>query len=347
MDLLRIISCLMVIFAHADAGWKYQPVDSIHWKTAIGYECFFRGCVLVFFMLSGALSRSTNVKKAAKKALVFVVVFWITSFLYSINDAVLGLTRGNAISFSEILDKTINYKYHLWFLPAFIFLVFVSPFINRLFNSDKGRIAIKCYLVIWIVFGIILRTVQLATMDISKFAMIDKYVSGMTFTPILSENPIGFYCLGRILAEKKRSDRTNKLLFLGWFLASILIGALTYIYSSLAGELDSRFIHDTTILIFMQTIGTFCYGTALEIGPKPAGLIEKIVPYALGIYLIHPFFIDWLYRVKVFGETSIFGLNIHPVIQAPLRLVIVFALSYATVYLVKSVKSSLTHTGKQ
>ena len=341
MDLLRVIACIMVVLVHVNVSWKYLSIDSLQFKTAIIYDCFCRGAVLIFFMLSGAFGRSTDIKKGVKKAVHFTVIFILISMFYSISDAILGLTEGSSITIDGLLDGFFSYKYHLWFLPSFIFLLFVSPFINRLFNSDKGRIVIWCYLVIWIIFGVLLKTVQVATDGVAGLNMIDRVVSGMKFSTVLSQSPIGCYCLGRLFAEKKRSAKGNWSLFILALAASIIIGALTFSYSHKMGSFDYRWMNDTTILILMQAIGWFCFASTITVSGKSVALIEKIAPTTFGIYLIHPFFIDWLTRIKIFGEVDFCGIYIIPAIQALLRLAVVLFLCYFSVIIFTNIRKRI------
>ena len=338
MDLLRVIACLMVVAVHANSSWKYFSIDSPQWRATIGYESFVRSAVLLFYMISGAFGRSTDIKKGVKKAIHYTIVFFLISLFYSVDDAILDLTRGLGTSVGNILNGVIDYKYHLWFLPSFVFLTFLSPFINRLFNSDKGKKVIWAYLIIWIIFGVMLRTVQLATDGVNKFGMIGNSLSKLSFTPVLSDNPIGCYCLGRILMEKKRTNRENRILFILGIISSIISGILTVIYSTKLGAFDDRFMHDTTVFILVQGIAWFCFVSGLSVSPKLSGILEKIVPHTFSIYLIHVFFIDWLTRIKVFGEVNFCGINIHPVIQVPLRLLTAFVLSFISVHLLSKIK---------
>ena len=338
MDLLRVIACFIVVAVHANSSWKYFPIDSPQWRVTIGYESFVRSAVLLFFMISGAFGRSTDIKKGLKKAIYYIIVFFLISLFYSVNDAILDMSYGRRTSVSNILNGILDYKYHLWFLPAFTFLTFVSPFINRLFNSEKGKKVIWGYLIIWILFGIILRTAQIVTDGVSQFGMIGSNLSKFGFTPILSENPIGSYCLGRILMERKRTSKVNLGLFITGIVSSLIIWALTVIYSKNLGSFDARFMDDTTVFILIQGIAWFCFVSGLSVSQKLSGILEKIVPHTFGIYLIHVFFVDWLTRIKVFGEVTFCGIYIHPLIQVPLRLLTVFILSFISVHLLSKIK---------
>ena len=343
MDLLRVIACLMVVAVHANSSWKYFPIDSPQWRATIGYESFVRSAVLLFFMISGAFGRSTDIKKGVQKAFHYIIVFFLISLFYSVDDAILELTYGRRTSISTILNGIVDYKYHLWFLPTFVFLTFISPFINRLFNSDKGKKVIYGYLIIWIIFGVILRTAQLDTAGIDRFGIIGSSLEKLSFVPILSENPIGCYCLGRIFMERRRSAGKNLGLFMLGILSSIISLVLTVIYSTKLGSFDARFMHDTTVFILIQGIAWFCFVSGLSVSPSLSGLLEKIVPHTFGIYLIHVFFVDWLSRIKVFGEVNFCGIGIHPIVQVPLRLLTVFILSFLSLQLLSKIKSKDDH----
>lgn len=339
MDLLRVIACLMVVSVHTNVAWKHQEISLLTWKSAIGFDSFCRGSVLVFFMLSGAFGRSTDVKKALKKAFRYMVIFFLFSVFYSVSDGILDWSMGRGLSKELLINRIFEYKYHLWFMPAFAFLIAVSPFVNRLFNSEKGRVGIKIILVVW-ALGLLLRTAQIFTEGTPYLAAINSQaLYGIAM--ILTESSLGCYCLGRFLVEKKRSKRENLLFFLVWIAASIAIWVLTVFYSKRAGVVDERWMDDVTVFIVLEAIGLFCFISGLDVRGKVADIAEMIAPYTFGIYLIHVFFIDWLRRVKVLGDSTVCGLKIFPVIQAPIRLAIVFAASLISVMLYAGLKDKL------
>ena len=153
---------------------------------------------------------------------------------------------------------------------------------------------------------------------------------------------LGAVLVHRHLSELRAAEVTG-LKILGAALAlgiisSIISGILTVIYSTKLGAFDDRFMHDTTVFILVQGIAWFCFVSGLSVSPKLSGILEKIVPHTFSIYLIHVFFIDWLTRIKVFGEVNLCGINIHPVIQVPLRLLTVFVLSFISVHLLSKIK---------
>ena len=71
---------------------------------------------------------------------------------------------------------------------------------------------------------------------------------------------------------------------------------------------------------------------------KEHGWINTLSSKTWGIYLIHVFFIDWAYRLGVFREDYILGCYIPIIINIPLRILIVWGISYIVVFIYRNIK---------
>lgn len=133
-DLARVLACVFVISDHITAWWKYGDINASGWTTSIVYDSLSLWCVPMFFMLSGACSRNTNVKKNMVRIAKFFLVFIIVSIFFAATESVFNNFGLEQTIFNLFKNGFIT-KYHLWFMPQFILVLSISPILNYVLDK--------------------------------------------------------------------------------------------------------------------------------------------------------------------------------------------------------------------
>lgn len=138
MDVLRIISCFLVLLAHCNLQlYPYIAFGTTKF-ISIGIHTLSRISVPAFIMVTGALSlgKIYPYKKVAKKILRTVLVIVMISFVYYIS--LYGLTHFNPLSFiASIYSSHISPC--LWYMYLYLGLLLMLPFLQRLCINMKAK----------------------------------------------------------------------------------------------------------------------------------------------------------------------------------------------------------------
>lgn len=338
MDILRVIACLMVIILHVVADGIYEDWTSDS-TVLVVWDTFSQGAVLIFFMLSGAFSTGTSIKKSLKKSAYYFILFVVFKLLFTFWDT---YWYDNGISVSGLLDKGITdltiSKYHLWFLPEFIVVTLLAPLINVAVKQIKNA---DIYLsVLFIIFDIAMENTFI--IGSSGYELnITKWFLGVL--PMHFTSGIGYFCIGKSIYNHiiENKDKIKKpgiyLMFTGilWFIVKIVMCLATIAKSSAIGAFEYSMFDSQGLLTLAASVFFFSFFSLITaIAPTVTWnrngckaliykAIETIVPCTLCVYLIHPFFVDYL---TIIGFKP---LAFNPIISVPLKTILVFLISFA------------------
>ena len=148
LDLLRVVSCIFVVFIHVSAIWLSNSnfVGNKNLIFFVTVNTIAKFSVPVFFMLSGYLNisneKNSNYKLFYKKSFSKVILPCILfSLFYSLikilND--ISLNHDFTLALKDILSGNLG---ALWFLYALIPMYLITPFIITLRNNVDKRILI-------------------------------------------------------------------------------------------------------------------------------------------------------------------------------------------------------------
>lgn len=213
MDMARIVASFMVVVLHVTAAWKYGSCDSLGWFESIVYDCLSRCAVPIFFMLSGAFfTAQYDKKKHAGKLCKYILIFLFASVIYTLSDYFYNIVIIKDMAFEVNIKADIfNYKYHLWYLPAYILVLTIAPVIVNAMSFDSEYQITKYMIALFLVFGVIPHTFRLIIMDNESL----NYLA--TFTSIVpafvSDNHIGYFVIGRYMYEKDIDRFKRKCLY--------------------------------------------------------------------------------------------------------------------------------------
>ena len=141
LDLCKVLGAILVIYYHL--VFPYPP-DVVSPGFRLGYIPYILSsgmsiCVPLFFMSSGALSirKDVDLRASARQSihLLFLLVFW--SF-FSLGLILLMRQEWmGARQFVQIVqDLQPGYIQHLWYMPAYLMLVMMTPALQSIRKGD-------------------------------------------------------------------------------------------------------------------------------------------------------------------------------------------------------------------
>ena len=243
---------------------------------------------------------------------------------------------GREFGVSQILVGILNYKVHLWYLPAYIYVISLAPLLIKIIDNDNGRLT-EYRLEIWIIFGIIANSLVTAVKGFENFDLYRKYVSFCSSFVFISGNNIGYFILGRYLSKKNYIKKARYGLYALGLLSTAALYFLTDRYSQYSGYGDTRWFSMSNIFVLLQAISLFVLFCNITVTGKHARLESRLSKYTFGIYLIHALFLDWGRRLNIFIDSGIGNFAINPILNIPLQVILIYLMSLACTFIVKKI----------
>ena len=325
IEFLRVLATFIVVIDHvAVVALSQFPKQATVNKSIIYYSLrhSFHAAVPIFVMITGYLllnpEREIPLEKIIKKYVfkILVVLFsfgtfysWLELIFDSHKISILQLPKA---IYNVIIGKTWD---HMWYLYMLIGLYFIIPILKKFINSATKK-DLDYFLIINIIF-------------LSIFPMINyllKINIGFTI-PIATLYP-AYLVLGYYIGNDYISIKNKYLFLIGaidilvFISASVLDMKYGLTQFRKLGEFNSIFVLSFGIFLFMiiKQAKDFCN--------KHYNIIIKLISRcSFGIYIIHMFFINILYKVLKLNP-----LNYNSLILIPFA-IIVFALSFISTYI--------------
>lgn len=302
LDAARVLAIFAVVLLHAAAAVVTQaPHGSSAWWYGNVYDALVRWCVPVFVMISGALllrdGKGEPVAAFYRKRVARIAVplaAWTLIFLAW--TAFKAHRNGTGFDWREAVRSTLagTPYYHLWFLYMIVGLYLFTPFMRVLAANARRD--------------------QLWLLTVLMFALAALYplagtTEGMPFVYwFLSYLP--YFLCGHLMAT---SERGGEALAIEVYL---MAAALTAFGCYAAGL---YFYDYLSVTVIPMSLAVFALLKSSDW--RRAG---ALAPYVLGVYLVHPVFLE-LFGYFVFKPEAHF-----PLLSIPFIAVVAFVLSLAT-----------------
>ena len=310
-DFVRALAAYLVVMIHSGAGGG----GSVTLSATI-YCTLSKPAVLWFFMLSGYLLIGKQepladfFRKRLFKVIIPLVFF---SILFG------GLNyRTLAYDKSQIYHMlTHGIHFHLWFLHALTVCYLVIPFLRVI--CAKG-IALPLYLLaVWFFFS--------RWMPIER-RLLD--VSDIVFGPNSSYIGIyaGYLVIGWLIGNYQLSPKLRLPVSLIWLFSSIASGI-----AACAGQPWATFGlgYASPFLMISSSSGLLLLKSLIENShSKWIDAVCRMAPLSLGIYLIHPLLLEYLWPKNL--------LSLDPAAMIPLKTTSIFILSAFAVVISRKFK---------
>lgn len=321
LDYLRVFASFAVIVLHVAAqNWYESPVNSLEWQVFNFFDGMVRWCVPIFVMVSGTLflNRVIPVVKIYKKYIFrLLIIFLSWSFIYAF------IQKG---SLKEIINNTLNYKYHLWFILMIIGLYICIPIIKKIIYNNE---TMSYFLLVSFIFTFFIPFIvnlancfggnyfkliaEVIRNDLNKMDL--HLIGGFT----------SYFVLGYFLDNIDMDRKKQKLIYI----IGVIGFGVTVIFEALN---DFRLQEPQGIFYGYMSLNVLCEAMAVFVYFKyhiPSrdglnGIIKKMSKYSLGTYLIHVLVIEEL--DKCLGITT---LSFNPLISVVFISSVTFIISYS------------------
>ena len=278
LDLLRITAAFMVVMIHV-SGYFLIKTDLTLFDTyfVTVFSSLVRSAVPLFFMISGALylnpDKDFTVKYLINKIVRLCVIYFVWNLLYALIDTL------NIITLYELVKHTWKGHFHMWFFEYMIGVYILIPVMKALVEYKGGKF-IPYYLVVFFLFGIIRTTFNAIPYYNEEIRIITSKIH-VEFCDFC-----GYFMLGYYLSKIQKN--INPVLYLIVFLATVLLHyfILTVLNIRLIG------VDAFTLFIFIESAMLFMLFRGLNFKIKSFNLLLLMSNATLGVYLIHPLFLE-------------------------------------------------------
>lgn len=324
-DLLRMVSCLMVVLIHVSAPYVTENMDSLNLNFTIGnfYDSIARVCVPVFVMLSGAfiLDNHKNrnyiffYRKTYNKIVIPTIIWSVLYFLFNLMILTYKSCIGIEVDYWIPLIDWIDGRpyYHLWYLYMIIGLYLITPFLI-IVKDEIGEISFFKLGCILTFLGFIIS------------------ITSDLFWPIKFINYLGYFCLGYSIRKKGVVNFKKSLVFLlCWLITAIGIFVLTqFIIANGQKDENSLYFYDNlSPLVLIGSIlmfSSFAYMREIKLW----SLINRMTKHSFNIYILHA----GILAVVNMIEGSLLKVECNLVWYIPLKAFLVFIVSYGASILI-------------
>lgn len=326
LDNSRVIAIFAVVFLHVAAGVVIgSDIGTESWWIGNLYDSLVRWCVPVFVMISGALLLDPSKKEDLRtfyfkrlSRILIPILFWSAFFL--LWATLKGTIKGEPLSIVDLAKRLLSGKpyFHMWFLYMIITLYLFTPFFRRIItDSSRNEIATLVF------FTFVLS---------ASNALAEKLFLGdskLFINWFLSYIP--YFFLG-YLVRTSESDYPSRILWGVFVVSVILTAAGCYAVAKKEGLDAGLYFYSylsITVIPMSVSVMHLLKSWTKPIGSK--GLTKKISALTLGVYLIHPIFIEMI-QYAGYGSLAFF-----PGLSIPIITFVVFSLSLSVAWVINKV----------
>lgn len=287
-------------------------------------------------MICGAFTYEKSISKTIRKIMVMYFIFLFASVFYYMSDTFFVYKycgQKDVFSWNGLCDALVNYKYHLWYIPEYINILFISPLLVAYLEKDENRYIYL--LILFLIINIIPNTIYIAMKENNNFVFVNQMMS--MIPTFLSKNHVGYFVLGRYLFNRKINKKVKAVWTILSIFATLATFILTSMFSMKIGMGDDRWLSTLHIFIFIQAVGWFLLFKDMNIQNRMVkAIISRVAPSTFGIYIIHVFFMEWLQRKGIFWGSYIRRYEISAIWNIPIRTITIFVLSACSVGIYKT-----------
>lgn len=312
-DHLKVFEYFMLMIVHtASYQWYAADINSAQWLVLNFYKSATRPCVLVFFLISGALMLGKDIetgKLYRKHVLKLAVCFIIWDIIYAVitywNDGIGG-----------IVFKIFNSNYHLWYLLAMIGIFICFPIIRLIADNKK---TMKYFMILSFIFAFFLPTLFNILTGFGSPALV--HYADMIFSHFYDmhmEVVLGypFFFIGGYYINEYGLGKAFRRILYALGIVSLIAGPLlNALYVRKAGLPDDTFSNSFMLYEMFIAFAVFTFfkynvrGNAFT-----CRACRKISSWGLGIYMVHDLVILGLNRFLGLNATVFNPLFAVPVV---------------------------------
>lgn len=324
LDLLRIAASVAVVCVHAAGAtvMARAPQRDMAWWVANLMDSASRWCVPVFVMVTGALllrpSRDESTSRfyrARYSKLLPPLVFW-SVFYIALRSYIDGRFDPQD-AWSRLVHGAPHF--HLWYLYMLLGLYFVTPWLKRAAaHAGDGE----------------LKAMAWAGLGLASITLLSNHFHGVQPTIFIGlfVPYVPYLLMGHWFARQTASPSRAG----GWALAAGCAGLIAFSTWALEPALGMRGIDMVyeylNPLVIVFSMAVFGLGLSARVtSPRALAAIGVLAPLTFGIYLVHPFWLTFLYKFGVHGGAF------HPLAGMPATVAAALVLSAASVFVLSKI----------
>lgn len=187
-----------------------------------------------------------------------------------------------------------GYLGHFWYLWALVFLYALSPILIKIFNNKRYR-----YIFLYVIISVCL-IVHLCTVFLSLDGL--KTIEQLVPQTFRIWSHLMYYYLGGVLfneisSEDLRIKQEHRPIIL---LIAIGLSTFEYLICTQVLKLHSpENLFNSPVVMCVASLWFILFNT-IDYNSSWTKLIEKLIPYSLGMYIIHPFIINIMSHFNLF-----------------------------------------------
>ncbi len=284
LELLRCVAMMMVVVLHFLGKGGLLPELAgegmgAYGVTAWALETLSIAAVNVYMFISGYFLSSSAFKLS--RLLQLYLQVWVYSVAFGLLGAFTGVLSETAFDTHYILTLIFPVTMgHYWFMTAYVFLYLLLPFVGMAVRQMTKRQLQTAVVLLFLVFCIAKSILPVRLeMDAQGYDCL-WYLCVFAAAAYVRRFGVGF------LDSKGRSF----LLYIG-SCGLILAGTLglraVYLRTGSLGRMLGMFLDYNHILPFLAAAGLFGVFKGMHIKGRMAGIINRVAPCTLGVYLLH------------------------------------------------------------
>jgi len=312
---LRAFACVAVVVLHVVEFWSLNKTQKViissgrQFLDLVIIPTLTRYAVPCFIMISGCLllhpKHNVNIEKIKRYVFKMLWILCIFGFAFCMIENIFNFGMSNIVKLliKSVFDLLQAKSWgHMWYLYMLIGLYIITPILRKFIEHSDIATA-KFTLLSLFILSVVIPTIntvfeiKITTFYLSSFYYIFLYLMG--------------YYLVYIDIIK------DKYIYLGGVIGIIGYTILSYFNRSFS----------SSVFIVLEAILVFKLFSSGKINIKSNKLIEVISKYSLGIFIIHPFWINLMYK----------GLGIFPDILPTMIGEIVFFVVIFTLSIITSI----------
>lgn len=318
IEWLRALAAFAVVGIHITMtepnNCSVAQIGKSNYMALTSVYALVQWAVPVFLMISGGLLlRAKSISMAKVKKYIARMFFVLLMFgtVYAILELVFSERRLSLPMLYKGIIMTFEGKSwsHLWYLYVligiYIILIPLKVYVDHIELRE-----VASFIAVLIVGNFLIPTLNiLLGVEIKNLMVLTQYVT--------------YFLIGYVLAGISNTKWGGVIwisVYLGTSILKIVIQCATVIRT---GEGSELFLNDRILTLF-QAIAVYMYIMNVAKSRKLNKIIKSIGDCSFGIYLIHPFFINFLYKVLLITPTGFMAIYI----SIPLLWIIVFCVSW-------------------
>ena len=333
VDFVRATAIFLVVLLHSAAPWVYRfgLTSNFKWQVGNIIDSITRVAVPLFFMTTGYLllskpiSLKTYFNKRYRRIAIPWLVWAIIFLIYKKIRLDIPLTISEGLF--EILNGDVYF--HFWFLYTLIGLYLFIPVISWFLESDAQKRSFY-FLVVWFLTASIIPMLNTLSKNIANHELTIAFDLSMF-------GGFSGYLIAGFLIGTFKSSKSQWMLLSGVYVLGIIVTIVATSVGTYRLERLVEYFYDYAAPnVILASFAAFAIlkkvGIAISRNEKASMIFSRLGYASLGIYLIHPIFINAL-------NDGMFGPNLKFIIQnsaltIPLVAIITFLLSYIAIEII-------------